>query len=211
MPTAELARAQFTTYGPFEGFQGAVFAQPVFVPPSTPFLVVLSGGTRGLALTQSGFPVVPLFWRFAQGPWFQRGFVGELSIRIYEGYHPGTATYYGTGRPGSQSVTPWLSHRGFPNTANKVALDVTQVPSNLPCVFLLGIRTQITLPIATIYAQPVDSIATTTAGGWATIQLAIPYSTSLAGVPLATQAALLDPGAAAGLSHTQGVELLIGH
>lgn len=210
MPSTQITRTQFTTYGPFEGYHGAVFSQPVTLPASTPFVVALSGD-YGLSLGHSGPASLPLLRSFAGGPWFPAANIGTPSIRLYQGYHAGTVRYYGTGKPGSQSVTPWLSHRGFPVTRNEIALDVTDAPATAPCVFMLGTSTQITLPIGTLYVQPIASVAATTVGGSTTMPLTIPYSPALAGVRLAAQAVLLDPGASFGVSHTQGLEVTIGH
>lgn len=212
-PRNLLAAATLTAYGPTDGFFGAAFAQPVQLAPLTPYFVAITPGVGGVGLTVSG-PQVTYYGRIGGSAWMPLGSIGAPSLRLYEGYHAGAAASFGSGKAGTQGYVPWLTHSGWPNTGNPLSIHVTEALPNAGCLFALGARSSMILPFGTLYVQPiVHALASTSGGqtGGAGIEIAIPPSGALAGLRLAVQAFVADPGAVAGLSHSQGIELVVGH
>jgi hypothetical protein len=85
-------------------------------------------------------------------------------------------------------------------------------------VVLLGVRGALHNPLLPLHVHPVAAhvpVRTTAFGlgpaGYRLTALELPLLASLSGQQLAAQTALLDPGAALGLSATNGVEITIGH
>jgi hypothetical protein len=125
--------------------------------------------------------------------------------------HAGLYQALGAARPGTGNINPLIDGHGWPNTGNSLEIAVSQVPAGSPCLFVVGPRATTSYAFATLYARPDATLFMLAPGGVATLRLQIPNSAALQGVALTTQALIADPGAALGISHSGGLEMVIGH
>ncbi len=128
-----------------------------------------------------------------------------LSAFVAEGH-----TTLGQGSAGTGGVVPMLHGRGLPGLGRSFALAVSAALPGAPIgVFVdFGPTTAVPLGPATLYlAQPMGPfLLTGSASGLGSLSVTVPANPALAGLRMASQAFVLDPGVAAGFAATRAVE-----
>lgn len=162
-------------------------------------------------------------WRLTGGPAEIAFFPGpdrNLAIgeALYNGFPTGDYfvyahtghTSHGQGTAGSGGITPRLDGAGQPYPGTAFALELSSAPPGALGAFVVGFATPVNLPFGTAtlhVAQPIGPfVFTASAGGEATLPIALPATPSFAGVPITSQAFVVDPGAGAGFSSTRAIE-----
>jgi hypothetical protein len=156
----------------------------------------------------------PIKWNGPYGPPAQTtGF--DWMYRLYGPGGSGSYTTYGQGKSGTHGV-PVLEAWGWPNEGNPITLAAAALKNQTTGILIWGKRVGIQSPLGNVLAfPPLAAQAFTTAGGktnpeeWS-LPLQVPPGPGLAGLPFAWQIWILDPGAAQGIAHTAGLEVLIG-
>ena len=199
------------------GFYGGTLSMPVILTtPGNYFigLQVIAGVQPSLART--GGVITPHWWNPTAG-WSGPHPSGAWGVRVHCGVHAGMYTTYGTAKPGSSSIAPNATGLGFPNTTNPIRLLIDSALGGAQGAFVFGVRATLpTPPFGTLYAAPLIVIPVGFQGmgagsGYAALDLVVPNNPSLNNQTMAWQGLVIDPGAAAGLAHTQGVEITFGH
>lgn len=213
-PNRILGRASITVTRNVIGFYGAKFAAPIQVQPGTYWVALRNTGGIVVAL---GGTRTPYFW----GPPVFQNWIGPVrtaawAYRVYCGTHGGGYVEYGSGKNGSGAVAPRIRGLGQPNTSNLVQIQLNSGLGGAAAFFLWGVRVAVAIPYGTLYATPVVLLPVKLAGqtpgnGHATLQFTLPLDARLKGLRIAMQGWVLDPAAAGGLAHTQGLEMTVGH
>ena len=208
-PRNQLARGTFGVPGNAPGYWGAEFNTPVVLQPQLTYFLCLTA-EGGVTMSGPGPSNIMPYFFYDGFSWSGRLYCPEWSFRLYAGQHAGRFVHVGAGKPGTLGL-PYIWASGWPNTGNSIELVVSDTLPLSPVVFLVGATATISLPFATLYARPDVMISAVAVRGAATLSIPIPNSASLQGVTIGSQALVADQGATFGISHTQGVEIRIGH
>ncbi|MCR9244452.1 MAG: glycoside hydrolase [bacterium] len=136
-------------------------------------------------------------------------FYNSFPIDDYFVYVHSGHTSHGQGTPGSGGITPFLRGAGNVYPGTSFALELSDAPANALGAFAVGFRIPVDLPFGAAILHVLRPIGpfvfTTSTGGDATLPVAIPPTMSFAGLPMTSQAFVIDPGAAGGFSSTRAV------
>ncbi len=179
---------------------GTVLAVELSVPTTTGRAYAWAGDAPGL---------------YANGTTFIRRNTGPLSFDMgFATYVGGVAgaTTYGTGLAGARGIptltasaaprlgtTPELQLSGSTNATTPGAIVVGVARANLPTPF-----------VGTLLVQPLVTLTLSIPGTGLAVPMRIPDDPSLCGATFTFQVVQQDAAAAAGLSFTAGLELLVG-
>jgi hypothetical protein len=125
----------------------------------------------------------------------------------------------GTGLAGTGGLTPALAGAGTPTPGAAISFDTSNGLGGALGLLAIGMELQPSAPLlgGSLYATPQWTYAIALGGvsgvagaGSMSFPLSVPDDMSLVGATLAAQAAFIDPGAALGVSLTNGLRVVIG-
>src|SRR5690606_6027097 len=117
---------------------------------------------------------------------------------------------YGSGCPGTGGTTPVLSGIGCPTAGGYTILRVDQGLPSAPALLIYGsARSSIAFGGCTLLAFPTLAPVPLTRGTSGSFQTRLDVPYSIASLELPLQVAVMDSGAANGLSATAAIELVI--
>jgi hypothetical protein len=218
-PNNLLGSGPLTLTPTIEGWYGGVLPTPVLLLPNTNFFVGinLGGGIQPMLVTNgSGVRSTPHWWNKTAG-WSGPHASYGWRYRVYCFTNQGAFATYGTGKSGSGSAVPEIHGLGFPNTTNTVTIQLARALGGAPAVLLWGRRSSLPTLFGTVYSFPilVTTVHTTNGSGsvvgWFNLDITLPDDPSLSGAMVAFQYWVVDAGAQDSLSHSNGLEMTIGH
>jgi hypothetical protein len=218
-PGNRLAATGVTLVRGVAGWYGGVFSPPVQIPPNTSFFigVDLAAGIQPMVSANGpGVRSTPHWWNKAAG-WTGPVALLGWKYRVYCDTHRGGFAGYGSGKMGTGGGVPVLVGQGWPNTGNQVSLNLSGALPGAPALLLWGGHANLPVPPGTLHVSPVLLATLGTPSGPAPgsgsllTDVTIPRDAALAGARIAFQSWILDAGATLWLSHSNGVEGLIGH
>jgi len=120
---------------------------------------------------------------------------------------------YGQGKPGTGNRIPSWRHAGVPAPGGNVMLEIVDGRPGSIALVLVGTReASFPHPLGELLIQPVllTFQVALDGSGAAKIPIALPSGLGAVGAEFTVQAAIVDPGASNGVSHTGGLKLHIG-
>jgi len=120
---------------------------------------------------------------------------------------------YGQGKRGSNDRVPFWRHSGVPAPGGNVLLEIVDGrPGSIALVLVGTAEAKIPHPLGELLVQPVllTFQVALDGSGAAKIPVALPSGLGAVGAEFTLQAAIVDPGASSGISHTDGLKLHIG-
>ena len=211
LPRNQLASGTFWMSPGETGYRGAVMTPLVLLQWPNRYYLVLAVDGSSVPSSGSQFSGMPLYTFLPWSGWGGPNYVRYWSVLLYSGVHAGLFQGHGAAKPGTANIHPVIEGHGWPNTGNPLEIAVSAVPNGAPCLFVVGPRATTSYAFATLYAQPDATLFTLAPSGVATLRLQIPNSAAFQGVALTTQALIADPCASFGVSHSGGLEMVIGH
>jgi len=174
-----------------------------------------TGSAPGAADSFLPVPVIALSGTTPFVAWQdQRSGAEDVYLNLPFGFLP-----YGMGKPGSGGLVPRLRGQGLAARGQTVGYQIDNVIGGAPGVLLLGVAPA-SIPVlggTLLVAPPWLQFGFTLGGppgvpggGFITISLMVPGEQALIGVGVFLQGLINDPGAAFGVSATDGVETWIG-
>ena len=203
----------------FRCWQGAVFAQPAVLTPSTDYFLVwhVQGMFPQHSVSADTEPSnVLVETRISDGNTWHAVNQQPGKFRLFAPYAAGTTSAYGTGKAGQYGV-PTIGLQGWPAIGSPIDVWLGDAKYNALAVLVLGTPIPSGVPVgfADLWVTPdllltmMTRLHTNPLRGGVSFTLFVPNSPAAVGFPLSFQWGVFDPAALDGFAHTGAVTALI--